>query len=406
MLKNKAKLLLILLMVFTLSLSPLSFADDEMVTENTQEEVQITEEESNNKNLEVDKNLEPGSENSENLVVEDDATHEDKYIVGDSVVIDNIIDGNLFVIANDVTIKNQIIGNAFICAQNVNITDQGYISNSLYVAANNLSVDGIIYDIYAVSNNAKLSGYIYRDLHIATDTIDLLNTVGRNASITAKNMNFTSKDAQEVSGNSEENSTPVISAQIIGNLNYSSENEINIPEGIVSGKITYSNSTFSLIKTNSIMSIIYFTIFVIALFGIYKWLAPKFLKNSSSLVTTKHFKTVGLGLLSLVALPVISVLLLMIKITSTVGLFLLAINLVLLFVSKATFVIALNNIISKKLKFDTTLKTFLLLIATTIGIKLLSMIPYVGIVLSIICIIIGAGIIVRSIVFKKDLDLE
>ena len=404
MLKNKLKILLILLMVFCITLSPLSFADDETITENTQEEVQITEEDTNTENLEVDENLEPGSENTENLPVEDNTTHEDKYVIGDSVVIDNIIDGNLFVIANNVTIKNQIIGNAFICAQNVNITDQGYISNSLYVATNDLQITGIVYDIYAVSNNAKLSGYIYRDLHIATDTIDLLTTVGRNASITAKNMNFTNKESQEASN--EENTTPIVSAQIIGNLDYSSESEITIPEGIVSGKITYSNSSLSLIKTNSIMSMIYFTLFVIALFGIYKWLAPKFLKNSGNLITAKPFKTIGLGILTLVALPVISVLLLMIKVTSTVGLFLLAINLVLLFASKATFIIALNNVIAKKLKFEKTLKTFLLLIPTTIAIKLLSIIPYVGIVLSIVCIIIGAGIIVRSIIFKKELDVE
>lgn len=405
MLKNKSKILLILLMVLTLALSPLSFADEETPVENTEEETVTTTEETNEENLEADKNLE--DEETENSTIEDNATHEDKYIIGDSVVIDNIIDGNLFVIANDVTIKNQIIGNAFICARSVNLDDQGYISNSLYVATQDLKITGISYDIFAVAENASISGYIYRDLHIAADTIELLSTVGRNASIATKNISFIDKEVEAINNNDDNSDDmPVVQGQILGNLNYSAEKELEIPSGIVSGKITYSNSIFSLVKTNPIMSIIYFTLFVMALFGIYKWLAPKFLNKSGDLITTKPFKTIGLGILSLIAIPVVAIILLIAHITSTVGLFFLAIYLVLIFASKATFVIALNNIIAKKLKFEKTLKTFLLLIATTIAIKLITMIPFVGIVLSFIFIIVGAGIITRNIICKKELDAE
>ena len=393
MLKNKSKILLIILMVFTLALSPLSFADEETSVKDTQEEIKINTEE-NNENLEAD--------NSQSTVLENNTKHEDNYIIGDSVTIDTIVDGNLFVIANNVTIKTQIIGNAFIIANNVSILPEGYISNSLYVATKDLNVKGITYDIYAVSNNADLSGYIYRDLHIATDNLHFIGTVGRNASISAKNITLldTSKE------NTSEMSSMPVTSNILGNLNYSSEKEIEFPQGMVAGKITYSNSDFSLIKTNPVMSIIYSTLFVIALFGIYKWLAPKFLKKSGDLITVKPFKTIGLGLLTLIAIPVVAVLLFIAKITSTIGLFLLAICLVLLFASKATFIIALNNIIAKKLKFDKTLKTFLLSVVITIAIKLIAMIPFVGIVLNIIFIITGAGIISRSIIFKKELDVE
>ena len=147
MLKNKLKALLIMLIVGMLVFSPFVFAEDE----NTNDVELISEE-----------NGVPVEEREDNQTTTDEYLNnmkkEDVYLMGDEITIDYIVDGNLFVLANKVNINSQIVGNAFICAKDVNISTQGYISNSLFVTANNLNVDGVTYDVYATCKNAKISG--------------------------------------------------------------------------------------------------------------------------------------------------------------------------------------------------------------------------------------------------------
>jgi len=391
-------------MVITLALSPLSFADDEDITEETQEEIQSLEEENTE------------SENSNADSIEDDAiqatldeaqavdntTHEDKYIVGDSVTVDYIVDGNLYVLANEVTVNSQIVGNAFICAQKVTIAEQGYISNSLFAVANDITIAGISYDIYTTSNDLTIAGYIFRDMHSVAENINIYGTIGRNASISGENFSFEKKE----SATSEEDGSTVefISAQgrVMGNLDYSSNKEISVPEGSVEGKVKFETAKQINITPNYFLSVLYFVILAIAVWILLKWLAPKFLEKADTLLTNKILKTIGFGLLGLVVFPIVAALLIIAIITSNVGLLLLSVFLTLVSVSQAVFVIALNNVLCKKFNFEGTLKTFLLLVVTSIVAKVLAIIPFVGAILSIAYVLLGMGIIVRSLISKKD----
>ena len=418
MLKNKSKLLLIILMVITLALSPLSFADDEEeILENTQEEIETLEEiEEPEGNIESEgtQSTEQNTESNDNAedIVEDEAlaentaeentNHGDKYLIGDSITVDNIIDGNLYVLANEVTINSQIVGNAFICAQKVTILEQGYISNSLFVAANEITIAGISYDIYTTSQNLTITGYIFRDIHSVANDINIYGTVGRHASITAENISFEEKS----SATSEEDGSTVefISAQgrVMGDLTYSSSKELSVPEDSVEGTVKFEENKPIDLTPNYFLSLISFIVLTIAVWAILKWLAPKFLEKSSDLLTNKVLKTIGFGLLGLVALPIVAAILIVAVISANVGLLLLALYFTLICVSTVVFVIALNNILANKFKLEGTLKTFLLLLATSLVAKVLTLIPFVGAIFAIVYVVLGMGIIVRSLVSKKD----
>ena len=43
--------------------------------------------------------------------------------------------------------------------------------------AKNINVEGIAYDLYTTSENIDIKGYVYRDIHVATENFMLGNAV-------------------------------------------------------------------------------------------------------------------------------------------------------------------------------------------------------------------------------------
>ena len=217
MFKTKAKLVLIILMLITIVLSPLSFADDE---------------EQNIDNAELLSEEEAIQEQAIELIQNDQHQPEiksgDQYLIGDSVVVDSVIDGNLYVIGNDVTVKSQVIGNVFVMANKVTIDNQGYITGSLYALGNDVEITGVVYDVYTSANNTTISGYVYRDVRSVSNNFSIYGTIGRDAYITANNIAF-----------SKENDNESSNGAIMGNLDYTANSELKLPENTVNGKVTF-----------------------------------------------------------------------------------------------------------------------------------------------------------------------
>ena len=122
----------------------------------------------------------------------------DVYLAGDDITIDYIVDGNLFVIAETVTINSQIGGDAFICAGTVNVEEQGYIFSNLFACAENINISGVVYDVYAMTNDITINGYIYRDIRVGANSLNINGTIGRNAFVDAKEINFAQLTEEEV----------------------------------------------------------------------------------------------------------------------------------------------------------------------------------------------------------------
>lgn len=314
----------------------------------------------------------------------------DVYLFEKDVTIDYIVDGNLFVCADTVTINSQIGGDAFIMAKTLIVDEEAYIFNNLFVTADSIELKGIIYDIYSISRNITISGgKIYRDAKLTADTFNINGTIGRNAFVAASNINF----------NTDGNSKGVIH----GNLDYSAESEISIPENVVNGDIHYNpiviNKTISLasIIADYILDLGAFISFVLIIWLICLWLAPKFLENSSNYISKKLLLAIGLGLLFLIAVPIICFILLLLQLTARVSLLLLALYILFIAISKTLFTISINNYLCTKLNITKNTAKFGILILTTLVIWGITQIPYVSVVASIATTIIGLGIFILSI---------
>ena len=384
MLKNKFKLIAILtVMILALTL-PIVRAENETADNIANPDTTVSE---TNTNQATDPIT-----NSSNATSSLDETFKknDVYLTGDDVTIDYVIDGNLFVVANNVTINSQIGGDAFICANTVTVSEEGYIFSNLFTFSKNVIINGVVYDLYAFSQDTTINGYIYRDIHVASNTINILGTIGRNAYIEFENLNFTNDEDSQ--------------GTINGNLNYTAKNEFSIPEGIVTGetnfeqKTSFDSNTFQ----DYIMKLGTFVITIVVVWLLCLWLAPKFLKNNPSLLTTKKvLPVIGFGILTPIVIIILAILFFILGITSTLGLLLLFVLFLLIAISNSMFIITLNAIICDKLKIEKTIGIFGMLVVSSVVLWLIGLIPFVGSMIGFIVVILGLGIPVSSLILKE-----
>lgn len=382
MLKNKFKIITILFVIILALTLPVVRAENE-IAENTSTTPTT---ESSNTTTEVTNNS-----------TDESFKRGDVYLVGDNVTIDYIVDGNLFVVANNVTINSQIGGDAFICANTVTVEEQGYIFSNLFTFSKNVNVNGVVYDLYSASETTTIKGYVYRDIRVGSNTVNIFGTIGRNAYVSCSGINF----SQDTDVNNEETNF-TSQGMINGNLEYSAKEEISIPESSVTGETTFKQELVSdndnTIIQEQFLSLGVFVVTIIVIWLLCLWLAPKFLNNANKLITEKLLPVIGFGFLTPIVITILFILLLILGITSKIALLSLGILLLLIAISSSISVICINDIICNKFKIEKTIVKLGILVVSSIVIWLLTLIPYVGGLISFILTIVGLGIIAISII--------
>lgn len=392
MLKNKFTIIaLIAIVIFSLTI-PIVRAENETDVEN---QIVVAEPEHN----EDTHSSEAHGEASEKITAA--MKKSDVYITGDEVTIDYVVDGNLFVMAKTVNINSQIGGDAFIIAGKINVGEQGYIFSNLFALSQELNISGVVYDLYTCSKSTTINGYIYRDIKVLSNTLNLNGTVGRNAFVSAQNINFAKGDS------SEEELVTSGKSMIYGDLNYASPNELKIPDGTVTGAVNYTKldkpeeKTVSNIIQDYIWDLGTFVVTVAIIWLLNLWLAPKFLSKTDYLVSKKILPSLGSGALTTVAIIAAAIILLIVGITAKVALLSVGLLVLLLFIGVPIFTISINQFICKKLKIEKNIATFGILIITSAVIWLTTLIPFVGGLINLVIKLIGLGIIVKYVLKNK-----
>ena len=371
MLKNKIKTIFFIILIIISLFSPIVNAENETDT-----------------NQAV-----PISETPSETTIKDG----DEYIFKDNVTIDYPIDGNLFIIANTVTITSQIGGDAFIFADTINIEEDGYILSNLFACSTNINVKGSVYNVYSIGDSLTVDGFVYRDIRNICNNLNINGMIGRNVFTDCSSINFKEQS------NNEEAMSITSNGSVQGSLNYFSNEELSIPDGHVAGDINFSQ-LLGAQKTISdyIYSLGAILVSAIILWLIGLWISPRLIHNDiKNLTLKKVLKVIGLGILVPIVLTLLSIIILIIPITSQLFVLLLCILVVLLFISTSVSIIDINDIICSKLKITQNIQKLGFLILSTLVFWLLTLIPYLGLVISFIAIIWGIGSISYSLLLKE-----
>lgn len=328
----------------------------------------------------------------ENLETTSNVVSKTLYLADSSVTIDYPVEGNVFVMAQDLTISGNISGNVFALAQNLKIETTGSINSTLFVCAENVTIDGTVSDVFSISSNLTINNNarVMQDITASGSTLKLDGTIGRNA-----NFGF-----DEISTSD--------SAMILGDLSYSSKTAA-ISEDIVSGITSFKQIEEVKIepkdiireKLNGLYTLLVVSL-VIVLIVVYAM--PKFADKEQKIVENKLAATFGYGALALILIPVACLILFctILGILPSIAL-LLVYLFIIMQVATPLVAIAMAKIICQKINKNTKGFTLLFSMLLVLAIWVLELIPILGSIVSLLTAILGLGIIVYAI-FHSTID--
>lgn len=336
--------------------------------------------------------------NTENSI---DETYEfiesDVYKFDTDITIDSIVDGNVFVFGNNITISGEVGGDVFAFGDNVTVTDQAYIHGSIFVFGNRITINGICYDVYAACESLTLESkaIISRDLRLAAARTNISGQIRRDAYLSTDELVFPD-DAKDL---------------IRGNLSYTSGSEFAISDAVVGGNITYTpevSNEKTVVKTitSYITDILSTLLYSLAIILLTIWIAPNFKEKATKIFKKRAPLSLGVGLLTSLAIIIGSFVLIFITNGLGVGISAAAVTIYILAltIAKTVFGVASAKLIADKLKQKNNIMFVVISLITILVISLLELIPFVGGLFGFVITMIGLGIIVLNLISKKDLD--
>ena len=315
----------------------------------------------------------------------------DLYICADELTIDPnaVIHGNIYAYATTIDFNGQVQNSAYITSNKINMSYYSYVGRDLFLDANTATLDGTIYRNASISTTnslvTKANFKVNQDLQVNyAETATLSGKITGNATIVAKNLSF-KNDAEET-------------LVIRGNLNYATKSELNIPDEVVLGTATSSefvdNSSKTIKLTAWTFSFIALLFFVYTVIFLFRKLAPKALESLPTLGVVNIFKGLLAGFLSIFAVVALVLLLFVLGIGIKVGIALILAYVLVLLLSTPLFL----NKIALVLKFK--LNHYVKLLIVTMIFFLITLIPYVGSIISFLVSLIGTGDVILAI-FKN-----
>lgn len=326
------------------------------------------------------------------------AASDDLLIANDTVTVEEEKAGTAFMLGNDVTAKGTVDGISFIAGNNVNVENK---SDYLFSAGNTVKLENASFkDGFLAGTTVELSdSFVERDVYAAGSTVRLSSTIGRNANIAGSTVVVTGT----VNGDLTIAASTIEikdGAEVKGTLYYSEDASITIsPNAIINKKVAKEINKLTIF--DSFKSRLFGNLFSFAnmlVVGLLLLLlVPKLFEKISGYGKESILSNLGIGLLSLIAIPITTIILLITIVGLSSSLLLLACYIILVYLSTlfASYYIG-NILLSNKIK-----SKFLILVISLLGVYLLKLIPFVNILTSICVLGIGLGLIIRIITKRK-----
>lgn len=246
----------------------------------------------------------------------------DLIVFASYVVINGTVEGDLIAAGNTIVVEGTITDDARIAGAAIQLDEEAVINGDLIAASASLETKSgsvVENDVIYAGAQALLSGSIGRDLRAGAGGLELRGEIGRDvfaevgdAQEGAPSPSMYISDVKVTIPNVSPGLTIAESAEIKGNLTYTQNADINIPDGIVTGDVTRNEpvSDESLVPApptageraaNWIFDLLR-TIATLAIFGLLLvWLAPAFMKGLGEKLQTQPVPSFGWGIVAYAA---------------------------------------------------------------------------------------------------------
>ena len=311
---------------------------------------------------------------------------------GDNLKVDKDIDGIGLIMGNSVSVNNKQ-DYLFALGNNININDAG--TKDLFVAGNSITVDSknVERDVYVAGNIISINSKVNRDLFVAGSNVTVLDDVGGSLKVGCETITIKGK----ISGDAYLDSDNIVledGAEVAGKLSYPENAKVTI------SKEAKTNDVVKFVKEktekNQLLSTLedrfmaFINLLVIGLLAIY------FLKITSKdeKLDSKYItKNMVRGLLVLLLVPMIFfVLLFFYGATIGLDLVMLALYIIMIYLSAIPAAIYLGNTLLKGI--NNIYLRFIIMLFIFYAVRF---IPVLGGICTAIILVLGLGMLTYAL---------
>lgn len=326
------------------------------------------------------------------------------------------VDGNAFLIGNEITVTSEIAGDLFVVANKLIIADTVSIYGNVFAMANEIEINGTVYDLYSTSSKLRVGydGIIYRDMHSIASEVTMIGRIGRNMMTSSNNISFVEKDTE-----TEED----LIGMVYGNLQHPEGAKVTYPTNeetgeidttmSIAGEIIHANAHESIgsLILDYVLALLATLIFVAVAWLLFTWLTPNFVQKVAGYISKKFPWVILFGLGGVILGTIICGVLILFPflslVTSKLGFIILLLYVLTIAISYPTLCISIGTFLNNKTKKPSKAKGFGFTMLITTAIWVLQSISFfinfiVGYVFVAIITVIGLGMILMSIVKRKE----
>ena len=339
-------------------------------------------------------------------VASGDVVDDDLYVAGATIVIDGTINGDLWAVGREVTVNGTVNGSLVAVAQTVEVN--GDVAHAARLAGETLHIRGDVGgDLIAfggtlnVASAAVIGGDLL--LGVGNARIDGLiegDVKGGGGEVTI---------AGGVQGDVElqvDNLTVAPTANIQGDLTYTSENEADIESGAQVGGATTHNvpeveetaeAATAVAIAGAVMGKVVAFLMILVIGIITVLIAPRRMVSMADSIRTRPLPSLGWGAVALFAVPIAAIVVCFTVIGIPVGLIVLALWGIAMYLSQIPVALLIGRLILRRL--GGVESKGLLVGALALGLVILVIlraIPFVGFWVGLATALFGLGAVVVS----------
>ena len=308
------------------------------------------------------------------------------FVIGNSTVSDDNINGILFALGNNVVVN-------------------GYNEYGIYAGNNVLINSSVNKDLFAGGNIVEISktANISRDVYIAGSTVKISGSIGGDLILYGSEVKLSDVYINGKVYINSENITIGDNVTVNGALSYNVNAKVEGSLAVFSKVVTYKpNNQIEKEKSveNIIPDVITSTVSIIIVALVLNALFPKIYKSLDRKISVnKVFTNMGIGFIIFIGLPIASIIALVSVVGVGIGLLALAIYIIgLCLAIIPPMIITGELILTKLLKLKNNFYLSVLIGVTVV--KLITLIPSIGSAICFLLMLIGLGYI-KELMFPK-----
>jgi cytoskeletal protein CcmA (bactofilin family) len=337
-------------------------------------------------------------------VPHDEVVDGDLYVMGRNIIIDGTVNGDVFGAGQTITINGTVNGGVTLAGQT--LTVNGQVANGARLAGQTINVSSSIgRDLVAAGAtlNVTSTAKIADDLIFGFGTSYISGNINGNVKGGASEVTITNGVGGDVKVEVDK-LTITSTANIEGDLVYTSENEANIQSGARVGGSTIHNmpekpapAPFAGMGGKLLGFIMILVVGIIVIL-----LAPRWVSAMADSIRAKPWPSLGWGALVLFATPIAAIIVIITIIGLPVGLIALVLYGIAIYLSQIPVGFLIGRLIIRRNGEIESRGLMVGALAPGLAILLvLGLIPYIGGLVMLLTIIFGLGSVVVSVIRSR-----